>query len=124
MKDSNAQAVSPVGQSPRMETTDSALVLERRGIAHIPASQRYGNPRNQFTVRFAPVIYLAGIYLGASGGPLGLGFTGSITAIVLANILGSVVTGLCAVMGPDSACHSFRWGGPRSGTSETSCRRS
>ncbi|OBC07461.1 hypothetical protein A5784_09000 [Mycobacterium sp. 852013-50091_SCH5140682] len=100
MKDSDAQSVPPVGQPSRTETSASALTLERRGIAHIPASQRYGNPRNQFTVRFAPVIYLAGIYLGASGGPLGLGLTGSITAIVLANILGSIVTGLCAVMGP------------------------
>src|ERR1044072_6722264 len=69
-------------------------------LAHLPTDRPYANPRNQFTVRFAPVIYLAGIYLGASGGPLGLGFTGSVTAIVLANILGSIVTGLCAVMGP------------------------
>ncbi|MBN3453906.1 cytosine permease [Mycobacterium sp. DSM 3803] len=101
MKDSTrAQTPTNVGQPPSSEESGSALVLERRGIAHVPTSQRYGNPRNQFTVRFAPVIYLAGIYLGASGGPLGLGFTGSVTAIVLANILGSIVTGLCAVMGP------------------------
>jgi NCS1 family nucleobase:cation symporter-1 len=100
MKATSAQTTTTVGQSPPSKTSSSTLVLERRGIAHVPASQRYGNPRNQFTVRFAPVIYLAGIYLGASGGPLGLGFTGSVTAIVLANILGSIVTGLCAVMGP------------------------
>lgn len=100
MKDTSAQATTTVGQSSAAKPSDGTLVLERRGIAHVPTSQRYGNPRNQFTVRFAPVIYLAGIYLGASGGPLGLGFTGSVTAIVLANILGSIVTGLCAVMGP------------------------
>jgi NCS1 family nucleobase:cation symporter-1 len=88
-------------QQPRSsDTSDRPLALERRGIAHVPVDQRYGTTRNQFTVRFAPVIYLAGIYLGASGGPLGLGFTGSVTAIILANILGSIVTGLCAVMGP------------------------
>src|SRR5690348_9574317 len=100
MNDSSAQAKTTAGQAPSSKTPDSTLSLERRGISHVPLSERYGNPRNQFTVRFAPVIYLAGIYLGASGGPLGLGFTGSITAIVLANILGSIVTGLCAVMGP------------------------
>ncbi len=101
MKDTRPQTEAAAGLSPSSTTSDSgALTLERRGIAHVPTSQRYGNPRNQFTVRFAPVIYLAGIYLGASGGPLGLGFTGSVTAIVLANILGSIVTGLCAVMGP------------------------
>ncbi|WP_160112749.1 cytosine permease [Mycobacterium sp. 3519A] len=100
MNDRSTQASTRMGQSPPVKSPDSTLVPERRGIAHVPVSQRYGNPRNQFTVRFAPVIYLAGIYLGASGGPLGLGFTGSVSAIVLANILGSIVTGLCAVMGP------------------------
>jgi NCS1 family nucleobase:cation symporter-1 len=99
MKDTSVQMGTTSGQSPS-NSDSSTLALERRGIAHVPANQRYGNPRNQFTVRFAPVIYLAGIYLGSSGGPLGLGFTGSVTAIVLANILGSIVTGLCAVMGP------------------------
>src|SRR3954447_19486216 len=100
MKDSSAQTTTTHGKPPSSENPGRTLALERRGIAHVPTDRRYGKPRNQFTVRFAPVIYLAGIYLGASGGPLGLGFTGSVTAIVLANILGSIVTGLCAVMGP------------------------
>jgi NCS1 family nucleobase:cation symporter-1 len=96
----SAQASTPQGQSRSSEPTGRTLALERHGIAHVPTSRRYGSPRNQFTVRFAPVIYLAGIFLGASGGPLGLGFTGSVTAIVLANLLGSIITGACAVMGP------------------------
>src|SRR3954451_2526146 len=100
MKDSSAQTTTTHGKPPSSEKPGRTLALERHGIAHVPTSRRYGNPRNQFTVRFGPVIYLAGIFLGASGGPLGLGFTGSVTAIVLANILGSIVTGLCAVMGP------------------------
>ena len=100
MKDNSEQTIKAGLKSAAASDPDSASLLERRGISHIPRDQRYGNPRNQFTVRFAPVIYLAGIYLGSSGGPLGLGFTGSVTAIVLANILGSIVTGLCAVMGP------------------------
>src|SRR4051812_17931533 len=99
MKDNSEQIKASLKAAAATDPDDASL-LERRGIAHIPADQLYGNPRNQFTVRFAPVIYLAGIYLGSSGGPLGLGFTGSVTAIVLANVLGSIVTGLCAVMGP------------------------
>ena len=79
---------------------DDALALERHGIAHVDPSRRYGNPRNQFTIRFAPVIYLAGIFVGSTGGALGLGLAGSITAIVLGNLLGSLATGLCAAMGP------------------------
>lgn len=100
MNDSSAQATTNLAEAPPAKGTGNAAALERHGIAHIPPDRRYGRPRNQFTVRFAPVIYLAGIYLGASGGPLGLGFTGSVTAIVLANILGSIVTGWCAMMGP------------------------
>jgi NCS1 family nucleobase:cation symporter-1 len=100
MNNSSASTSSTMKPSRASASADATLAIERRGIDYVPPDQRYGRPRNQFTVRFAPVIYLAGIYLGASGGPLGLGFTGSITAIVLANILGSIVTGLCAVMGP------------------------
>jgi len=96
----STQTATTSGEPRSSENAGRTLALERHGIAHVPTSRRYGRPRNQFTVRFAPVIYLAGIYLGASGGPLGLGFTGSVTAIVLANVLGSIITGLCAVMGP------------------------
>ncbi|MFF2479177.1 purine-cytosine permease family protein [Streptomyces sp. NPDC058066] len=78
----------------------AALALERHGIAYVEPGRRYGRPRNQFTVRFAPVIYLAGIFVGSSGAVLGLGFWGSVTAIVMGNLLGSVGTGLCAAMGP------------------------
>lgn len=61
---------------------------------------RHGKARNQFTIRFAPVIYLAGIFVGSTGGSVGLGVAGSISAIVLANLLVSIGTGLCAAMGP------------------------
>lgn len=97
---STSTAVPAPGDAGRPGRGPSALALERHGIAYVEPGRRHGRPRHQFTVRFAPVIYLAGIYLGASGGPLGLGFTGSVTAIVLANLLGSILTGWCAAMGP------------------------
>lgn len=83
-------------------TTESPapLRVERHGIDHVPPDQRFGKERSQFTIRFAPVIYLAGIFVGATGGALGLGFWGSVSAILVANVLGSIGTGLCAVMGP------------------------
>lgn len=80
--------------------TTPSLQVERRGIDHVPRDRRFGVERGQFTIRFAPVIYLAGIFVGATGGALGLGFWGSVTAILVANLLGSVTTGMCAVMGP------------------------
>jgi nucleobase:cation symporter-1, NCS1 family len=69
-------------------------------------------PRNQFTIRFAPVIYLAGIFVGAIGGEAGLGLAGSVTAILAINLLGSIGTGSCAVMGP-RAGHASDPHGPR-----------
>ncbi|WP_028921987.1 purine-cytosine permease family protein [Pseudonocardia acaciae] len=78
----------------------SALTVERRGIEYIDEQQRHGNPRNQFSIRFSPVIYLAAIVLGGAAVPMGLGLTGSLTAIVLGNLLGAICTAACAVMGP------------------------
>lgn len=85
-----------------MSTSPShnALAVEQRGIEHIDEQQRHGNPRNQFSIRFSPVIYLAPIVVGGTAIPMGLGLTGSITAIVLGNLLGAICTGVCAAMGP------------------------
>lgn len=76
------------------------LIVEAGGIEFVPEADRQGTPRNQFSIRFSPVIYLAPIILGGAAIPLGLGLTGSITAIVLGNLLGCVAAGLCAAMGP------------------------
>ncbi|MGH3360733.1 MAG: purine-cytosine permease family protein [Nocardioidaceae bacterium] len=82
------------------ESDTATLAVERHGIDYVDPKLRHGVARNQFTIRFAPVIYLAGIFVGAVGGAVGLGLVGSITAIVVANLLGSIGTGLCAAMGP------------------------
>lgn len=84
----------------KQSTPAASVTVEQHGIDHVPENARYGHPRNQFTIRFSPVIYLAGIFVGATGGAFGLGIWGSITAIVLGNLLGSIATGLCALMGP------------------------
>lgn len=76
------------------------LIVEAGGIDYIEESDRHGHPRNQFSIRFSPVMYLAPIILGGLAIPLGLGLVGSITAIALANLLGSLAAGLCAGMGP------------------------
>ena len=79
---------------------DRPLIVEAGGIEYVEEDQRHGRPSNQFTIRFSPVIYLAPIFLGGAAIPLGLGLTGSITAILLANFLGAIATGICAGMGP------------------------
>lgn len=82
------------------DNTAKTLAVEQHDIDHISIDQRHGHPSNQFTIRFSPVIYLAPIVVGGSAIPLGLGLTGSITAIVLGNLLGAACTGVCAAMGP------------------------
>lgn len=86
--------------TPTDDNPTQVVSVERHGIAYASEDERYGSPRNQFTIRFSPVIYLAGIFVGATGGALGLGLWGSITAIVAGNLLGAIGTGLCALMGP------------------------
>ncbi|MGW3150314.1 purine-cytosine permease family protein [Streptomyces sp. NPDC001177] len=75
-------------------------LTEHHGIGWIPDSQRHGRERDQFSMRFAPVVYLAPMVLGGIGIPLGLGLFGSITAVLAGNLLGSLATAACAVMGP------------------------
>jgi NCS1 family nucleobase:cation symporter-1 len=83
-----------------MNPSQNALAIEQHGIEHIDVQQRHGSPRNQFSIRFSPVIYLAPIVVGGTAIPMGLGLAGSITAIVLGNLLGAICTGVCAAMGP------------------------
>ncbi|WP_184502928.1 purine-cytosine permease family protein [Streptomyces botrytidirepellens] len=75
-------------------------LTEHHGISWIDDSRRHGRERDQFSMRFAPVVYLAPVVLGGAGIPLGLGLIGSVTAIVVGNLLGSLATAACAVMGP------------------------
>jgi NCS1 family nucleobase:cation symporter-1 len=79
---------------------DESFTVEPAGIEYISEEQRHGGSTNQFTVRFAPNIQLGCIVLGAVAIPLGLGLTGSITAILAGNLLGSICTAACTVMGP------------------------
>ena len=60
MHDSSAQTTTTHGKSPTSEKPGRTLALERHGIAHVPTSRRYGGPRNQFTVRFAPARRVVG----------------------------------------------------------------
>ncbi|MFK4105774.1 purine-cytosine permease family protein [Streptomyces sp. NPDC019531] len=75
-------------------------LTEHHGIDWVDDSRRHGRERDQFSMRFAPVVYLAPVVLGGAGVPLGLSLVGSVTAIAVGNLLGSLATAACAVMGP------------------------
>jgi NCS1 family nucleobase:cation symporter-1 len=68
----------------------------------IPAAARYGSVTRVFTVWFTPNLVPAAFFLGtlAAASFIGLGFWTSIAAIIVGNLVGSVLVGLLATMGP------------------------
>jgi nucleobase:cation symporter-1, NCS1 family len=86
----------------RMPTREGDLSVEGHGFEPIPESARYGSVSRVFTVWFTPNLVPAAFFLGtlAAAGFIGLGFWTSLAAIVVGNIVGSVLVGLLATMGP------------------------
>ncbi|MDQ2964468.1 MAG: cytosine permease [Chloroflexota bacterium] len=68
----------------------------------IPAAARYGSVSRVFTVWFTPNLVPAAFFIGTlvTLSFLKLGFVTSIAAIVVGNLVGAVVVGLLATMGP------------------------
>jgi NCS1 family nucleobase:cation symporter-1 len=85
-----------------MPTREGDLSIEGHGMEPIPASARYGSVSRVFTVWFTPNLVPAAFFLGtlAAASFIGLGFWTSIAAIVIGNLVGSVLVGLLATMGP------------------------
>ena len=85
-----------------MPTREGDLSVEGHGMDPIPASSRYGSVTRVFTVWFTPNLVPAAFFLGtlAAAGFIGLGFWTAFAAIVVGNLVGSVLVGLLATMGP------------------------
>jgi nucleobase:cation symporter-1, NCS1 family len=85
-----------------MPTREGDLSVEGHGMDPIPGSARYGSVTRVFTVWFTPNLVPAAFFLGtlAAASFIGLGFWTSIAAIVVGNLVGSVLVGLLATMGP------------------------
>jgi nucleobase:cation symporter-1, NCS1 family len=85
-----------------MPTREGDLSIEGHGMEPIPASARYGSVSRVFTVWFTPNLVPAAFFLGtlAAASFIGLGFWTSIAAIVLGNLIGSVLVGILGTMGP------------------------
>jgi nucleobase:cation symporter-1, NCS1 family len=85
-----------------MPTREGDLSIEGHGMEPIPASSRYGSVSRVFTVWFTPNLVPAAFFLGtlAAASFIGLGFWTSIAAIIVGNLVGSVIVGLLATMGP------------------------
>jgi nucleobase:cation symporter-1, NCS1 family len=85
-----------------MPTREGDLSIEGHGMEPIPASARYGSDARVFTVWFTPNLVPAAFFLGtlAAASFIGLGFWTSFAAIIVGNLVGSVLVGLLATMGP------------------------
>jgi len=85
-----------------MPTREGDLSVEGHGMDPIPPSSRYGSVARVFTVWFTPNLVPAAFFLGtlAAASFIGLGFWTALAAIVVGNLVGSVLVGLLATMGP------------------------
>jgi len=85
-----------------MPSREGDLSIEGHGMEPIPESARYGSVSRVFTVWFTPNLVPAAFFLGtlAAASFVGLGFWTSFAAIIVGNLVGSVLVGLLATMGP------------------------
>jgi NCS1 family nucleobase:cation symporter-1 len=85
-----------------MPSREGDMTIEGHGIAPIPETARYGSVSRVFTVWFTPNLVPAAFFLGtlAAASFIGLGFWMSFGAIVVGNLVGSVLVGRLATMGP------------------------
>jgi NCS1 family nucleobase:cation symporter-1 len=85
-----------------MPSREGDMTIEGHGMDPIPESARYGSVARVFTVWFTPNLVPAAFFLGtlAAASFIGLGFWTSLAAIVVGNLVGSVLVGALATMGP------------------------
>jgi len=81
---------------PREDLVD----IEVRSIDYIPAAERHGKVRDQFTLWFAATMNIFNIVLGGVAVFLGLNFLWACIAIVLGTLLGLLLVGFHAIQGP------------------------
>jgi nucleobase:cation symporter-1, NCS1 family len=87
-----------------MPSREGDLSIEGHGMDPIPESARYGSVSRVFTVWFTPNLVPAAFFLGtlAAATFIGLGFWTAVAAIIVGNLVGSVLVGLLATMGPQT----------------------
>ena len=85
-----------------MPTHEGDLSIEAHGMEPIPASARYGSVNRIFTVWFTPNLVPAAFALGtlAAASFLQVGFITGLAAIVVGNVIGSLLVALLCGMGP------------------------
>jgi len=81
--------------------SDKATEVERFGIEHIPSKNRHGTSGRTFTLWFAANLTIADYVIGVLTTQLfGMTLLQALPVLLLGNILGGLVLGLSAAMGP------------------------
>lgn len=74
--------------------------IEAHGINPIPTSARHGHPRALFWTWFGGAYNYVAIAAGALPVLFGLSLWQALLAVIVGNVLGAIVFGLCAIYGP------------------------
>jgi nucleobase:cation symporter-1, NCS1 family len=90
---------SPIGDPPGHEGA-SLSQIEVRSIDQVPAAERHGTIRDQFTLWFALNANIFNVVLGGIVLSLGLNFLWACIAIVLGTLIGLCLVGFHAIQGP------------------------
>lgn len=84
----------------RIVDADKAWSIEQHAIEPIPASDRHGTPIELFKMWIGANVNYVVIVTGSLAYAQGLSFLQSISAILIGNLVGCAVLGLCSIMGP------------------------
>jgi Purine-cytosine permease and related proteins len=75
-------------------------MVEQIGIEHIDSNMKKGNSRSLFFLWFAANLTIADFAIGFIPITLGMSFLSGITSILIGNVLGALIVGFSAAMGP------------------------
>ena len=74
--------------------------MEKLGIEHVEDEKRHGRPFSAFTLWFGANLTIADFALGSLFYVFGLPFSSILAAVIVGNVLGGLLLGLMASMGP------------------------
>lgn len=75
-------------------------LIEELSIHYVPATDRHGKPRDQFTVWFAANLSAIGLFLGSLSVVLGLTLPWAILSILVGYVFGALLVAFHAMQGP------------------------
>ena len=93
-------AVQNDGAATRVVEADKAWSIEKHAIEPIPAADRHGTPIELFRLWIGANINYVVVVTGSLAYAKGLSFWQCLSAILVGNLLGCTVLGLCSIMGP------------------------